>query len=122
MKRPKVSPPDCRTCGLCCIPPFEQEAFADVGPEDIERMGARRARRLVRLADFGFGGAIKTTCDEVRRGPLAGAIVTRCAALRGTPGVRVSCTIYAVRPDVCRNAIKPGDKTCRSLRRERGLV
>lgn len=40
-----------------------------------------------------------------------------CAFLRGTPGHRVSCSIYETRPDVCRS-FKPGGKACKEARRE----
>lgn len=35
----------------------------------------------------------------------------RCAALGGEIGKRTACTIYALRPDVCR-ACLPGDPEC----------
>jgi len=45
----------------------------------------------------------------------------RCAALEGTVGVATACTIYAVRPDVCR-ACLPGDDECRLARQRAGLA
>ena len=35
----------------------------------------------------------------------------RCSALSGRIGVATSCTIYAVRPEVCRTCM-PGDAEC----------
>jgi len=46
--------------------------------------------------------------------------IQRCAALSGELGVRVSCTIYALRPADCRR-VEPGSKECRRARRERGV-
>ena len=43
-----------------------------------------------------------------------------CAFLRGTPGKRCSCSIYAARPSVCAQ-FKPGSVGCRAARKELGL-
>jgi len=40
-----------------------------------------------------------------------------CVALRGTVGVRVSCSIYGRRPRVC-SVFRPGSPECRYARRE----
>jgi len=45
----------------------------------------------------------------------------RCAALEGKVGVATACTVYAVRPDVCR-ACLPGDDECRVARQRAGLA
>ncbi len=42
---------------------------------------------------------------------------TACVALEGAVGKKVKCAIYAKRPAVCAEAVKPGDKTCRALRK-----
>jgi len=44
----------------------------------------------------------------------------RCSALSGQIGVVTSCTIYAVRPEVCRICM-PGDVECIMARRKWGL-
>lgn len=44
----------------------------------------------------------------------------RCDALAGQVGHATGCTIYALRPDVCR-ACQPGDDACRIARRHFGL-
>jgi len=44
----------------------------------------------------------------------------RCAALSGKIGVRTACTIYAVRPEVCRTCM-PGDIECGMARKRHGL-
>jgi uncharacterized protein len=44
----------------------------------------------------------------------------RCAALAGKIGVATSCTIYDVRPEVCRSCM-PGDAECDMARKRHGL-
>jgi len=45
----------------------------------------------------------------------------RCSALDGDVGVQTSCTIYNVRPEVCRSCL-PGDAECNVARTAFGLV
>jgi Fe-S-cluster containining protein len=45
----------------------------------------------------------------------------RCAALTGKVGVATACSIYAVRPDVCR-ACQPGDPECNIARARYGFA
>lgn len=42
---------------------------------------------------------------------------TACVALEGEIGKKVKCVIYKDRPAVCAEVVKPGDKTCRALRK-----
>ncbi len=44
----------------------------------------------------------------------------RCSALVGDVGVATGCSVYGVRPDVCR-ACEPGDDACLIARRHFGL-
>jgi Fe-S-cluster containining protein len=44
----------------------------------------------------------------------------RCSALSGRVGFATACTIYAVRPEVCR-VCTPGDAECNLARRRHGL-
>ena len=44
----------------------------------------------------------------------------RCAALSGSIGEATACTIYAIRPEVCRTCM-PGDAECAMARRKFGL-
>ena len=44
----------------------------------------------------------------------------RCAALTGEIGKATACTIYAIRPDVCR-ACLPGDDACTMARAHYGM-
>ena len=89
----------CQACGACCAysrnwPRFstEDDAALDLIPENFvnEKQSGMR-------------------CDG-----------DRCSALAGRIGVATSCTIYAVRPEVCRTCL-PGDAECGMARRKWGL-
>ena len=89
----------CQSCGACCAysanwPRFstEEDAALDLIPPD-----------LVNAAQSGM------RCDG-----------DRCAALAGKIGVATSCTIYDVRPEVCRSCV-PGDAECDMARRRHRL-
>jgi Fe-S-cluster containining protein len=62
--------------------------------------------------------ALATKEVTVRSGPLKGCTTTVCALLSGTPAKRVECRIYEQRPRACREAVKPGDRTCIEIRRK----
>ena len=92
-----VSP--CQACGACCAysanwPRFttEDDAALDLIPENLvnERLSGMR-------------------CDG-----------DRCSALSGRIGTATACTIYAVRPEVCRTCL-PGDVECEMARKRHGL-
>jgi len=129
VKREVITAKTCLGCGACCVAPEQQEVFADVTHEDMKKMGSRLVRlhvlqpsfftRMVAVISHRYSpSAIKTKTSEIRRGPLKGWVVTRCNALNGAPLKQVSCRIYSVRPEVCRKAVKPGDKACREIRRQ----
>ena len=103
---------DCLACGACCLnaPANERAGVrAWVEVERDERI-LRRAR-LTKLWRRDDDGAIHLRLDD--RG--------RCVALRGQLGVRVSCSIYEVRPRACRR-VQPGDGECRRAREEHGIA
>ena len=68
------------------------------------------------------GGAVKLAKGAVP--DLYQALVQkwgdRCAALSGKVGEATACTIYAVRPEVCRTCM-PGDVECQMARKRHGL-
>lgn len=109
--------------------PYEQDAFCDVTPKDVERLGKKfvrlnvlRSRPIDVLAAAIDGAdypsaAIKTKWREQRAGTIKGFRLNMCAALRGSVMHKVSCSVYDDRPHVCREAVKPGDRTCREIRR-----
>ncbi|ABE40819.1 protein of unknown function UPF0153 [Rhodopseudomonas palustris BisB5] len=92
-----VSP--CQSCGACCAysanwPRFtvEEDAALDAIPAELVN---------ARLSGM--------RCDG-----------QRCCALSGTIGEATACTIYAVRPEVCREC-QPGDPECGMARRRYNL-
>jgi hypothetical protein len=89
----------CQPCGACCAysanwPRFsiEDDAALALIPE-----------HLVNARQSGM------RCDG-----------DRCCALAGKIGVATSCTIHAVRPEVCRTCM-PGDVECAMARKRWGL-
>jgi Fe-S-cluster containining protein len=89
----------CQACGACCSyspnwPRFttEDDAALDLIPEKFvnDKLSGMR-------------------CDG-----------DRCSALAGQIGTATACTIYAVRPEVCRTCM-PGDVECGMARRRHGL-
>lgn len=89
----------CQACGACCAYSREWPRFTLEDEVAIARIPAD----LVEDAR----GRMRTVGD-------------RCAALRGEVGVATACTVYAVRPQVCRDCL-PGDEACRMARRRFGL-
>lgn len=90
----------CQSCGACCAyspnwPRFsvEDDAALDLIPAQFvnERRSGMR-------------------CDG-----------DRCSALSGRVGVDTRCTIYSIRPEVCRTCM-PGDAECAMARRKWGLA
>lgn len=119
---------DCRSCGLCCVAPYDQEAFADLEADDFKRLSRSWVRRNVLFAapfDLlvqalegarSVQAAVKTRWKKVKAGPLQGCQVCACVSLRGSPGNQVSCAIYDRRPRTCRESVNPGDRTCLQIR------
>jgi uncharacterized protein len=89
----------CQACGACCSysanwPRFSVEDDAALALIPADLVNARQSGMR---------------CDG-----------DRCCALAGTVGVATSCTIYAVRPEVCRTCL-PGDVECAMARKRYGL-
>jgi Fe-S-cluster containining protein len=104
---------DCQACGACCCNSDENRAerfidYVEVGPRAALSRRPGPLRRLTVLNERGERH-MKLEGEE-----------QRCIALSGTPGVRVFCTIYQLRPAACRR-VQPGSKECRRARRERGI-
>lgn len=89
----------CRTCGVCCAHASEWPRFTLESDAEI----ARIPEALIAADSSGM------RCDG-----------DRCTALSGKIGVATTCTIYAVRPIVCRECL-PGDDACTIARAARGL-
>jgi uncharacterized protein len=85
----------CQACGACCAFSAEWPRFSLETERELDRI----PRRFVD--------------DERGRMRCHG---DRCTALAGELGVSTSCTVYAVRPHVCRTCM-PGDDACLMARR-----
>src|SRR5258708_7162986 len=90
----------CQSCGACCATSADWPRFS---------LESDAALALIpqTLVDDAQG---KMRCEG-----------DRCAALTGKVGVATACSIYAVRPDVCR-ACQPGDPECSIARARYGLA
>ena len=89
----------CQDCGACCAYSPEWPRFS---LEDDETL----ARIPPAFVDA-TGGRMRCEGD-------------RCSALAGQVGRATACTIYAVRPIVCRDCL-PGDDACSMARERWGL-
>jgi len=89
----------CQACGACCAYSAEWPRFGLETEAEIE--------------------AIPRDCVDDARGTMR-CTGDRCAALAGVVGVATACTLYPVRPQVCRSC-QPGDDSCVIARRRFGL-
>jgi len=100
------------TCGACCCNNDGNRAagffdYVEVHPGDALR---KRSDLLSKLAIRNADRQVHLRLTEDGR----------CVALDGTLGVSVHCSIYALRPTVCRR-VQPHSEECLSARRERGI-
>ena len=120
--------PDCRTCGACCICSEDQGAYCDLTEEDEKRLSRTFVKKnvvheftishlvyAIRGREYPYG-VIKTRWKKMKSGPLRGYEMNVCAALRGSVMSKTSCSIYKNRPQVCRDAVKPGTRYCKEIR------
>ncbi len=84
----------CQSCGACCAYSRDWPRFALETEEEIL--------------------AIPQALVDDARGTMRCA-GDRCVALSGEVGVATACTIYALRPEVCRSC-QPGDEACNIAR------
>lgn len=109
----KLSPEDCRTCGACCVAVGDGSDVLTYGYADLDDDDVRRMSRHVRgkLLTIFVGGETRqaTRAKELASGAFG------CQHLRGTPGKRCSCTIYASRPAICRQ-FRVGSVMCGAAR------
>lgn len=104
---------DCRSCGACCVSGGDgtnviDYGYADLTTEDVAKL-SRHVRR--QLQEISVGGETRhaTRAKQLPSGAYA------CQYLRGTPGQRCSCSIYATRPEIC-SRFQAGGTTCRLAR------
>jgi Fe-S-cluster containining protein len=90
----------CQSCGACCATSADWPRFSLESDEALALIPAA-------LVDDSQG---KMRCEG-----------DRCTALTGKVGVATACSIYAVRPDVCR-ACQPGDPECNIARARHGFA
>jgi uncharacterized protein len=96
---PSQTESPCQSCGACCA---YSENWPRFSTEDDAALGLI-PEKFVNDRQSGMH------CEG-----------DRCSALSGQVGVETSCTIYAVRPEVCRTCM-PGDAECGMARRKWGL-
>ncbi len=89
----------CQGCGACCAYSENWPRFSTEEDDALDLI----PKELVNARGSGM------RCEN-----------DRCAALSGKIGEAVSCTIYAIRPEVCRICM-PGDAECAMARRKYGL-
>ena len=89
----------CQGCGACCSYSSNWPRFTTEDDAALDRI----PQNLVNRKLSGM------RCDG-----------DRCSALAGQVGIATACTIYAVRPEVCRTCM-PGDVECGMARRRHGL-
>jgi len=113
-----VKKPNCLTCGLCCCAPAGQKEFCDVSAEDLKKIDKKFRLKVWKPSAFDRMAAALDK-EELPFAALktknAGNF-TVCVALAGEIGKKVKCLTYKTRPDTCRTAVVPGDRTCRALR------
>lgn len=103
---------DCQLCGACCHNLDSNLAsgvryWVEIAPSDKILTRQDLVRKLV-------------THDRSRVPHLRMTHEGTCAALRGTIGQKVTCSIYHQRPSPCRR-VMPGDETCLLSRSARGI-
>ena len=89
----------CQSCGACCAYSRHWPRFTVEDDADIDLI----PRYLVDDDQSGM------RCDG-----------DRCSALDGTICVATACSVYEVRPIVCRSC-QPGDEECRMARQRHGM-
>jgi Fe-S-cluster containining protein len=101
-------PFDCQACGACCVAAGPVAVYpADVR---VPRHRTRSVRRMVGFASYEADDGVRCMkADDDGR----------CGALKGQPGIAVSCGIYDRRPAVCAD-FQPGSDFCRDARRNAG--
>ena len=97
---------DCQHCGACCISDYDAEDYVHVTNEEAEDFWERKLGKLLH-EERTFGGSpmlsMRTKHDRTGN--------CRCIALRGTIGKKVHCSVYDIRPSVCRG-FTPGSNVC----------
>ncbi|HEY4202501.1 MAG TPA: YkgJ family cysteine cluster protein [Devosiaceae bacterium] len=91
---------DCQSCGACCSYSASWPRFSTESDAELDLLPAK----------FVASNLSGMRCEG-----------ERCSALEGKVGVKTSCQIYAIRPQVCRTCA-PGDDDCLMARKAFGLA
>jgi len=115
---------DCTRCGACCAAErgaMPGEPYVALEPRDLERLPPHPRRNLLVIKTSRFIPVLKeeTWAYDLRTKRNKQGLVT-CVALKGEVGKSVSCSLYDVRPSVCRG-FEPGSKACHEARKCEGL-
>ena len=120
----RTSVPDCRTCGACCWSTQDQEYFCDLTSDEVDAMSPQFiaknvhfTRLIDRIVKRHPPASLRTRWKVQKSGPFKDVEACVCCQLDGSLMHKVKCLIYGSRPSVCRNAVKPGDKSCVEIRR-----
>ena len=116
--------PPCVECGACCAGEpgsLPGEPYVSLSTRDVKRLPGHPRRNLLVI---GTHRRLPITCEDwtdydlrTKRNKQG---LTVCVGLSGEVGKRVSCSLYAVRPTVCRS-FEPGSKECHEARKCEGL-
>jgi Fe-S-cluster containining protein len=109
-----AAPPDCLTCGACCASPFEGAGYIRLSVAEEERLGRKGLPVLEVLPD----PEDRIVLLGTKRNNQG---VHVCIALAGKVGTQVACSIYADRPELCRQ-FEAGSPECHQARRALGLA
>ena len=116
MSTRKITSADCQSCGICCSPEASSRDgcygadYVEVTNRDLKRMS--KALSAEEIGDRVSIGMDDNSCMKLV--PKNG--MERCAALTGRIGRSCACSIYEVRPGVCRE-FKPGSEECLEARK-----
>ena len=110
----RITADDCRTCGACCVSGGDgkmvrDHGYADLTIDDVGQLSRHVQRQLYEISFDDAASVFRTKAKQLPSGQYA------CRYLRGTPGTRCSCSIYASRPEVCSTFVV-GSDTCRAAR------
>ncbi|MGU3659522.1 YkgJ family cysteine cluster protein [Methylobacterium fujisawaense] len=98
-------PFDCQACGACCVAAGPVAVYP--ADDRVPRHRTRSVRRMIGFASYEADDGVR--CMKADDDGS-------CDALKGQPGIAVSCGIYDRRPAVCAD-FQPGSDSCRDARR-----
>jgi Fe-S-cluster containining protein len=83
--------------------------YADLTNDDLSQLSRRVQKKILEIEHADAPSVFRTKAKQLPSGQYA------CQFLRGTPGKRCSCSIYATRPEICSTFVVGGD-TCKAAR------